>query len=119
MEKEKSATFIDYLDQRTAAVQEDVLRLIADSRKDEADFEKIRGNIYQMVKTVFQSYTRVPREESECASFLGARLALSQETWEGYLAKAREHEDDLKILQEQTKLEALAEIQDAFKKIWG
>ena len=100
-------------------MQEDIRRLIADNRKDEADFEKIRANIFQIIKTISQTSTKVSQEESERTAFLNGKLTLFQETWEGFLAKAREHEDDLKILQEQTKLEALAEIRDAFQRIWG
>ena len=119
MESEKIQTFINYLDQRTSSVQEDTLRLIADNRRDEANFEKIRTNIFQIVKTMLQASARISQEESERVGFLEAKLALFQETWEGYLRKAKEHGDDLKIVQEQTRLEALAEIRDTFQKIWG
>ncbi len=119
MESEKTSAFISYLDQRTTSVQEDTLRLIADDRRDEANFEKIRANIFQIVKTMLQASARISQEESERIGFLEAKLALFQETWEGYLRKAKEHGDDLKIVQEQTRLEALAEIRDTFQKIWG
>ncbi len=119
MESEKTSAFISYLDQRTTSVQGDTLRLIADDRRDEANFEKIRANIFQIVKTMLQASARISQEESERVGFLEAKLALFQETWEGYLRKAKEHGDDLKIVQEQTRLEALAEIRDTFQKIWG
>ena len=119
MDSEKNQEFISYLDSRTSSVQEDIRRLIADNPKDEADFEKIRANIFQIIKTISQTSTKVSQEESERTAFLNGKLTLFQETWEGFLTKAREHEDDLKILQEQTKLEALAEIRDAFQRIWG
>ncbi len=119
MESERIETFINYLDQRISSIQEDTLRLIADDRRDEANFEKIRANIFQIVKTMLQASARISQEESERVGFLEAKLALFQETWEGYLRKAKEHRDDLKIVQEQTRLEALAEIRDTFQKIWG
>lgn len=119
MESEKIQTFINYLDQRTSSVQEDTLRLIADNRRDEANFEKIRTNIFQIVKTIFQTSVRVSQEESERVRFLDTKLTLFQETWESHLTEAKEHGDDLKIVQEQTRLEALAEIRDTFQKIWG
>lgn len=118
MESERIETFINYLDQRTSSIQEDVLRLIADDRRDEANFEKIRANIFQIVKTMLQASARISQEESERVGFLETKLALFQETWEEYLRKAKEHGDDLKIVQEQTRLEALAEIQDTFQKTW-
>ncbi len=66
-----------------------------------------------------QASERVSQEESERVGFLEAKLALFRETWEDYLRKAEEHGDDLKVVQEQTRLEALAEIQDVFRKTWG
>lgn len=119
MESEKTTAFISYLDQRTASVQEDIHRLMADDRRDEANFEKIRANIFQIVKSMLQASARISQEEGERIGFLETKLALFQETWEGYLAKAKEHGDDLKVVQEQTRLEALAEIQDVFRKTWG
>ena len=118
MESERIETFINYLDQRISSIQEDTLRLIADDRRDEANFEKIRATIFQIVKTMLQASARISQEESERVSFLESNIALFQETWEGYLMKAKEHGDDLKIVQEQTRLEALAEIQDVLKKTW-
>lgn len=119
MESERITAFIDYLDQRTFSIQEETFRLTADNRRDEANFEKIRANIFQIVKTMLQASARISQEESQRVRFLESKLALFQETWEGYLMKAKEHGDDLKIVQEQTRLEALAEIQDVFRKTWG
>ena len=119
MGSEKIETFINYLDKRTSSVQENILRLISDNRRDEANFEKIRANIFQMVGTIFLASARISQEESERVRFLSSKLTLFQETWESYLMKAKEHNDDLKILQELTRLEALAEIQNTFQKIWG
>lgn len=118
MGSEKSERFIHYLDDRTLAAQDDTLRLIADSRKDEADFQKIRANIFQVIKTIFQASARVSEEETERIRFVSSRLALFEETWKASRAKAREHDDDLKVLQEETKLKALTEIQDTFRTIW-
>ena len=59
MESEKTSAFISYLDQRNTSVQEDTLRLIADDRRDEANFEKIRANIFQIVKTMLQASARI------------------------------------------------------------
>ena len=75
MESGKIETFINYLDQRTSSIQEDTLRLIADDRRDEANFEKIRANIFQIVKTMLQASARLSQEESERVSFLKSKLA--------------------------------------------
>ena len=72
MDSEKNQEFISYLDSRTSSVQEDIRRLIADNRKDEADFEKIRANIFQIIKTISQTSTKVSQAASERTAFLKA-----------------------------------------------
>ncbi len=57
-------------------------------------------------------------KSEKTTGFLSSRLALFQETWEASLMKAKEHGEDLKIVKEQTRLEALAEIQDQFRRTW-
>ena len=74
MESERIETFINYLDQRISSIQEDTLRLIADDRRDEANFEKIRANIFQIVKTMLQASARISQEESERVSFLESNI---------------------------------------------
>ena len=118
MRNRKYDAFVQYLDTRTTAVQESINRLIADNRRDESDFEKIKANIYQMVKTIFQASQKTSNEESEQVSFFDSRLTMIENTWKASLEKAEEHRDERKILQEQIKLEAMKEIRATFIKIW-
>lgn len=119
MNTQKSEAFTSFLDQRTADIQKTVVQLNEDHRIDEANFEKIRANIFQQViKTVFLALQRTPRTEPELRALMGARLVMFDETWKSSLAKAREHNDEKRILQEEVKLEALKEIRQKFEELW-
>ena len=118
MNIEKKESFVRYLDERTSAVQADIARLIEDNRRDEADFEKIRANIFPIMKQMVQASERIYKEESEQVQFLDARITMFEETWKAAHVKATEHRDEKRILQEQVKLEAIGEIRDAFERIW-
>ena len=41
-----------------------------------------------------------------------------EHTWRTSLDKAKDYQDDQKILQEQVKLEAMDEIRTTYKRIW-
>ncbi len=118
MNKEQTDTFIQYLDTRTSAIQDEITRLVADNRRDEGDFEKIRANIFQMAKTIFQASQKAYLEDSESVKFFDSRLTMIEHTWRTSLDKAKDYQDDQKILQEQVKLEAMDEIRTTYKRIW-
>ena len=114
----KESAFIQYLDTRTSAVQENINRLIADDRRDEGDFEKIRANIYQIAKTLFQASRQTAKGEKEQCELFLSRLTTIGNTWKESLENARKHNDERKIVQEQIKLEAMDEIRATFHRIW-
>ena len=118
MNIEKKESFIRYLDERTSAVQDNIARLNEDDRRDEADFEKIRANIFPIMKQILQASERIAKDEGEQIKFLDDRITMFEDTWKEALAKATEHKDAKRILQEQVKLEAINEIRDAFERIW-
>lgn len=118
MNNEKTDHFIGYLDKQTSVIEGNITQLIRDNRRDDANFEKIRVNIYQIFKTVFQASLRRPTEEEKQLEFFKARLKDFEKTWNTALAKAAEHNDTTRILQEQLKLEVLNEVRNTFEGIW-
>lgn len=118
MNIEKKESFIRYFDRRTSEVNDRSMRLIEDNRRDEGDFEKIRANIFQIIKTIVQTSERISGEENAQIQFVDSKLTSFEETWRGALEKAVEHHDEKRVLQEQVKLEALGEIRDTFKRVW-
>lgn len=118
MNTSNAEAFTRFLDQRTGDVQKKIVQLNQDHRNDEANFEKIRANIFQVIKTVFLAYQKTPGTEQGLQAFMDARLTMFQETWTGFLETAREHNDEKRVLQEQVKLEAMKEIRQKFDQLW-
>lgn len=119
MNKEKQENFIRYLDKQTSVTEDKITQLIRDNRGDDANFEKIRANIFQMLKTVFQASLRTSADEGEQLKFFDARLKMIEEVWQTALTKASEHNNAARILQEQVKLEVMRSVRDTFEGIWG
>lgn len=118
MNMKKKESFIRYLDGRTSEIKDSIIRLMEDNRRDEADFEKIRANIFQIIRTIVQSSQRITENEDKQVQFVDSRLGEFEETWRGALEKAEAHHDERRVLQEQVKLEALKEIKGTFERIW-
>ena len=118
MDNCKHETFIGYLDRQTADIQKTIALLVADERKDESDFEKIRANIFQIAKSVYQTSLKTFPEENARLEFLDSRLAMIAQSWKSALDKAKTHHDEVRVLQEQLKLDTMEEILKKRKEIW-
>ena len=108
---EKRKEFASFLEDCAARCKEQAALCARDGREDEAVFEKIKLNVYDIFKTVFntlgegEKFTQKLRE-------IPAAGQLS-------LEKASAHGDDAKVHIESIKLEAAQKIEDKFKEIWG
>ena len=58
--------FIGYLSQQIEAGKNDIARLEKEERKDDADFIKVRTNIYEVCKTVTNALAERPGAEADC-----------------------------------------------------
>ncbi len=89
-----------------------------DERADEAVFEKIAGNVYEIFRTVLSAADKACPEEEAAATFFWKRLEQIPSAWEGALTQARAHGDLKKSHVEAIKLQAVAEIRGQFRQIW-
>ena len=99
--------FIDYLTRQIEAGREEIARLEAAGRQDDAAFEKVRANIYEVCKTVTGALIDRPGAGAEAVK---ARLEGFRETWGAALEKARTHGDVRNVVVGETKLEALEDV---------
>lgn len=107
-----------YFEEKIALCRENEHRLLDDSRKDEADFEKIRANVYDIFRTVYTAGKRAKKEESLIAEFFLDRIGQIPQSWENALEKAKNHGDARAIQIETVKLETADEIRAVFTKLW-
>lgn len=102
-----------YLEKHAAECKEKSLALAADCRADEANMEKVRGNIYEVFRTVIDAAERTQPAPAQAKGFFLSRLDQIPAAWHTALEKAREHGDDARVALELIKLEAAADIKAA------
>lgn len=107
--------FMTYLEKRISETVQEEKRLIDSGRKDEANLEKIKNNVYGICKTVYEVAQKQTKKESEMAAFFEKRLEHLETTWRESYEKAKEFSDAEKILVEETKLAALNEARGQFE----
>ena len=102
-------TFIGYLTKQIEAGRAEIARLEKGGFRDDADFAKVRTNIYEVCRTVTNTLISRPGAEAVRAQFGRFHTA-----WDAALASAREHGDVRNIVIGELKLEALADVEAHF-----
>ena len=99
--------FITYLDSRIEAGKAKTAALLADGRKDDANFMKVHTNIYEICRTVTQALANRPG-----AGIRGVKAQLERfhTEWSAALEKAKQNHNIGVIAVEETKLSALEDV---------
>jgi hypothetical protein len=97
--------FIDYLSQKIEACREEIAGLEKSGRQDEADFAKVRLNIYTICRTVTDALL-----DRRGAGAVKAQLERFRTEWSTALDQAREHDEARKRVVGEVRLEALEDV---------
>ena len=106
--------FISYLDSRIEEGRAEIAVLTADVRTDDANFAKIRTNIYDVCRTVSRTLADRPGAGIDA---IAAQLERFRATWGAALEKAKQHDDISGIAVEETKLAALEDVIAHFREV--
>lgn len=118
--EEKVLQMKAFFEERIAECSQRKQALLADGREDEATFEKIKENIYDVFRTVLAAGVNTCGEdEAKLSSFFAVRLQQIPTNWVTAQEKARAHQEEEKAYLEQIKLDAVADIRENFARIWG
>ena len=94
-------------------------QLRTDDREDEAVFAKIQLNVYDIYNTIFSVALKTCGQDDEkVVQFFLIRLQQIPQSWHTALANAEQHGEAEKAHIERVKLDAVAEIQKVFERIW-
>ncbi len=99
--------FIAYLDSGIEAGKAKTAELLADGRRDDANFMKVHTNIYEVCRTVTRALADRPGAGIRAVK---AQLERFRTEWSASLEKAKQHNDVSGIAVEETKLSALDDI---------
>ncbi len=117
---EKQSRMTQWLDSKMSLHEQQRLALLEDDRGDEAVFEKISGNVYDIFRTVLSVAEKsCAGEEAAMYPFFMKRVEQIPSSWHTSFLQAQAHGDADKMHIEQIKLAAVAEVKAMFQNIWG
>ena len=118
--------YTEILNEKKETCKKNCDALTKDSRKDEADLEKIKLNIYD----IFNTFIGVAQREISKKAFTDENLKYEAfcneylhsfdkipESWRVKLEKAKENNDVINIVIEENKLSVAAELKNIFSKL--
>ena len=108
--------FMVYLESKIAEGKAKISALEAEGRRDDANFAKVRTNIYDICKAV--SRTLADRPGAGIGA-VRAQLERFRTGWSAALEKAKLHDDVNAVAVEETKLAALEDISAHFQEVTG
>lgn len=118
MIEQKVSQLNSYFEERIAACGQRNKELLADDRTDEAMFEKVKANIYDIFRTVLSVAVKNCGEAEAVKSFFIRRTEVIPSGWAESYEKAKQHNDAVKMQIEQIKLDTITEIKEEFMKAW-
>ncbi len=92
--------------------------LLADDRTDEAAFERIKANVYDIFRTILAVAVKNCAGEEDVRRFFVQRLQVIPSGWAASYDKARQHNDAVRMQIEQIKLDTIGEIKARFAGVW-
>ena len=107
-----------WLDEKTAMCSKRNQELNEDGRADEAIFEKVKANIYDVFRTVLSVAVKTGNGNPDAVqTFFVQRAEQIPAGWAAALEKAKAHHDIARIQTEQIKLDTRSEIRKEFDRI--
>ena len=108
--------FITYLSKSAGEARAEAAALLKDGRGDDADFMKVRANIYDVCLTVSRALLNRPGAGTGA---IGAQLTRFRAEWGAALETAKRYGDVRKIAVEEIKLAALEDVIARFGEVAG
>ena len=106
--------FITYLTGKIEEGKAETASLLVDGRKDDANFAKVRTNIYDVCRTVSQALVNRP---GAGIGAIRSQLERFRTEWSAALEKAKQQDNINGIAVEETKLAALEDIIAHFREV--
>lgn len=110
---EGESMFIEYIDNKIKELKNEEMLLEKENKKDEANFVKIKINICEVCKTLYNVSKKAPNGQNAKEFYIQKLEKLSME-WNESKDKAKEHNDIGKVIIEELKLEVLNEVKQKY-----
>ena len=94
-------------------------KLLDDERTDEATFEKVKANVYDIFRTILSVAVKTSKGDPDAVRrFFVQKTEQIPSSWVTAYDKAEQHNDTVKMRLEQIKLDTIGEIRENFAKTW-
>lgn len=116
----QSEEIVTYFNEEIADCQRKRQELLRDDRADEATFERIKENVFDIFKTIFAVAIKTAGEDNteEIKQFFLNKLEVIPSGWKDSYNKAKQYGDIEKQQCEHMKLLTVEKIQANFEQIW-
>jgi hypothetical protein len=119
MSEYQQEAMFSYFDEEIVACERKKDTLLKDDRADEATFEKIRANVYDIFKAMLRvGVKKSGAQEEAVRSFFLEKTEQIPASWLESYHKAEQYGDIEKMQIETIKLETVKGIRAAFERIW-
>lgn len=107
-----------YFEKQIALCDQKEKSLRSDGYDDEANFEKVRANIFDVFRTVLSAGIKASKGDScKTKQFFEEKLVQIPANWKTAFEMAKQHNDSDKMHIEQIKLDAVQEIKETLANI--
>lgn len=108
--------FINYINKAIEEVNRVEAELVQSERKDEANLQRIRSNVYGICLTVFQVVSKSHEGATLQKEYINKLNAIAK-NWEPAYEKAKAYGDVEKLLIEEIKMEVMQEAKEKFLEL--
>ena len=108
-----------FFEEKITGCEQRAQELKADDRGDEAVFEKVRGNVYDVFRRVLGAALKTGKGDPEAVRrFYTDSLEKIPAGWKAAYENAVAHDDAKRAQTERIKLDAVAEIKEYAAQVW-
>lgn len=119
MIEQKVSKLNDYFEGQIALCGQRNKELLADERMDEATFEMVKANVYDIFRAILSVAVKTCKGDPDAVQrFFVQKAEQIPSSWSAAYDKAKQHNDAVKMCLEQVKLDAIGEIKENFAMIW-
>lgn len=116
---EKIKHMNQFFDNQIQLCRQQEKNLQEDDRRDEANFQKIKANVYDIFKTILTVAQKVGNGNSQSIKqFFWAKTEQIPASWKAAYEAAKLHDDTENMVIEMIKLDTIQEIRDEFLTCW-
>ncbi len=108
-----------FLDNQIKLCRQQEKDLQEDDRRDEANFQKIRANVYDIFRTVLSAAQKAGNDDpKKIRQFFLLKTEQIPANWKTAYEAAKLHDDTERMVVEELKLNTIQEIRNAFLHCW-